>query len=272
MAEWYGQGFDPEAYKKERAAGGTGTGGGRDQYNQDRFFIKEGEEKHGIFLTDLKDGYKITEHMLWDNSEGRPYYMPCLRRCAHPGKCFPCEHNSYSVPNLGLTLIDREGYVIKKGEKAGQIVKNVKKLFMIPSKYIELFMRKAQDAKGLRCKEFKIFRSSKQDSRLGNDWTFTHEITAEEFTREKIDTTPIDYLKIVPVMTYISQQEFIDAHPGIVFKENEKAVQPPSDATEHTSAPPASAPSAATGAPPPPSDDDVPYEQGAEHEAGYPPF
>lgn len=271
MADWYGQGFDPEAYKKERAAGGTGTGGGRDQYNQDRFFIKENEEKHGIFLTDLKDGFKLTEHMLWDNSEGRPYYMPCLRRCAHPGKCFPCEHNSYSVPNLGLTLIDRDGYVIKKGEKKGQIVKNVKKLFLIPSKYIELFIRKSQDAKGLKFKEFKIFRSSKQDSRLGNDWTFTREVPAEEFARDKIDTTPIDYAKIVPVFTYLSQQEFIDAHPGIVFKDKETGGQPPSDATEHTSPPPANASPAAQDAPPPPQDDDVPYDQGEDTEH-YPPF
>jgi hypothetical protein len=210
--------------------------------------------------------------MLWDTHEGRPYYMPCLRRCEHPAKCYPCEHNSYSVPNLGLTIIDRDGYVIKKGEKKGQIVKNVKKLFLIPSKYLELFIRKAQDANGsLKFKEFKIFRSSKQDSRLGNDWTFIREVPAEEFTREKIDTTPIDYKKIVPVFTYLAQQEFIDAHPGIAFKEREAESAPPSDATEHTSSPPPSAPPAGADAPPPPSDDDVPYDQ-SEHESGYPPF
>lgn len=262
---WFGYGFNPNEYKAPSGEKKESGGGKQDAYNRWRFYVKVGEERTIMFLNNLHDGFKLTEHSAYNPDERKVVNFPCLKygKDGATAPCWLCDNGSRPYQELVLSIIDKTGYVGKHGENAGKLIQNVKKLFVIPYAKIDLFMRKEailkqQGNEGLKFQEFQVLRTTKQTSSLGEDFTVIRKVAAEELSKLKIDATPFNCAEIVPfsTTTFESQKQFFMENPGYAYKPKAKTV---------AFVPVTQAPAAA-------ADDSIHYDSTESTTDGLPPF
>jgi hypothetical protein len=277
-SNWSGVGFDPDSYQKGSAGAGR-SGGTGDTYDKSRFFTGIGDEKLIIFLHDLRGCARAVEHEIWNPDEGtrgKPHHLLCRKYLEGIDKrCLPCDKQSKPGRVLVMSVLDVNGFTIKKAGEPDKEFKNLKRLFIIPYPMIDLFVRKEKDAGGsLKMKKFKIYRSRKNTSRLGEDFTFIGPASEDELKAQGIDYTPFDYIKIIPVetSTYEYQLEFDAAYPNAIYERKKKDGAAPSPASTPASSP---KPQAQAPTPPPQADPDENIHYDESTDAGqqsYPPF
>lgn len=279
---WFGQGFDADSYQK---GGGQPKQGGMpsaDTYNRSRFFAAVGTEKHVIFLHDLKDCMQLAEHELWDPDvppRGKPVHMVCRKYLdkAIDKRCLACDKKSKPGRVLLMSIIDVDGFVIRKTGEPDKEIKNLKRLFVIPYPMITLFINKQKDAGGsLRLKKFRINRYRQNSSRLGEDFTLLGTASEEELKAQSVDYAPYEYDKIVPVLSYEGQLELDAIHPNAVYERSKK--DGASAATPSQTQTPRPLVQPASRVPPvaqrdQPQEDSIDYGENQQGEnSAYPPF
>lgn len=275
---WFGYGFDPEQHGKGGTSGGGGGSGSSDTYNKSRFFTLVGEGKPIIFLHNLKECLQFVEHDIWDPDSNRPYHLICRRYLNGIDKrCLACEKGSKPHRVLVMSVIDKKGFILKKPGEPDKEFKNLKRLFIIPYPMIELFVRKEKSAGGLKLKEFEVFRSRKQTSRLGDDFNFVKAVSEDELKAQNVDFAPFDYSKVIPIegSTYESQLHFEQAFPNASWVQGKKdasALSTPSAPLSRPSLPDTAQPQAPAALPP--AEENISYDEGQSEDAPqtYPPF
>lgn len=226
---WFGRGFVPTKYQPPPDVGGP-----QDTYNRGRWFVRQGEEKKILFLEDLADGFQIVEHPTWDTKKDQPWFFPCPQYFAEKKRCWLHEQGAPVIRMLFLSVIDRYGYVPKRGPNAGKHITNVKRIFPIPERLLPLFIRRDRHCKGLKFQECDVTRVDRF-AKLGDDWTPVRKYTMEELAKEKIDVKSFDWEKIIPLSITAEQQEqFFRDNPSVTWKtmkergeDNEGVEEPP---------------------------------------------
>lgn len=178
-----------EWYDKDSTTGSSDDGEIR------RFFMKPGEERKLIFLTDAETPQPVWEHKVFHKGTKMPSFHTCLRESE--GNCPLCDWHSEhgKVParkTLFMTVIDVEGFVSNRTQKA---YTNLKRLYAITSSSsIELLGKRVNrlidGGKNLRGAQFMIGRTTNDKSPAsGDDFEYLEHIDLDTLE----DTAEYDY-------------------------------------------------------------------------------
>lgn len=219
-SKWFGKGFSPAHYQPPADVGGS-----QDVYNRGRVLVPKNSEKKILFLENLSDGFKLVEHRLWERrgESGRPWFFPCIRAAFPEKSCYFCDNNAAAFRMLFITCIDRHGYVARRGPNAGKQITNIKRIFPIFYRTLGVFITREKKVGGFKLMEFDILRADTPNM-LGDEYTprmvgdRIARYTLEELAREKIDTKPFEWEKVIPFDVNADQQkQFVEEHPGVTW-------------------------------------------------------
>jgi len=251
---WDGPGLGDD-YKPQSRVGGNRRG-----LYDSRWFIRNGETKHLLFLGNINSEYgrRLIEHSAW-NPVGNPRVpvFPCLAvqrktcwLCAPGEGRPPCPRGAHYL----VQVVNRDGYTPKTGPNAGKLVKNPRSLLVLfesqKGSEVDLFRRRDAAQSGLAGCEFKIEKSV---ARLGDDWTLIRKWTPEELKREGIDTNVVPWETAIPTITSDDQARYFAENPSATWGDRKSdGTSRPAPAAEPTVYPD-------TDSAPPPNADDIPF-------------
>ena len=162
-----------------------------------RYWMKSGTSNKIVFITE-EPQVVLWEHQIKLGKEYRNW-CTCLRHLSV--QCPLCEiaDQRVKLSKAGVfTIIDRSEYEIKKGDRAGEVVKDTKRLLMAKQSTWELIGRRAKKLKekgfGLRGAEFTVTRGTTEKSpSVGDDFEFEGIVDLATFK----DATEFDYEELL---------------------------------------------------------------------------
>lgn len=167
-----------------------------------RFWMPEGADRRITFLDgELDSDGMLDINMLYEHGirlNGNIENFVCTADIDQTQPCPICEkgeHNSF----VGvMTIIDHTEHTIKKGPKAGQVVKNTKKLFVAKQATLKQLTKLAQKRGGLAGCTFDVSRTGDREPGVGNQFDFhekfdSYEEMAEAFGMKIEDLQPANY-------------------------------------------------------------------------------
>lgn len=162
-----------------------------------RFFLKKGESRKIIFLTNGDDSPCIWEHEVL--VDGRYQTVTCLKS-AEGQQCPLCEQaekigkgRRYSA--MFFTILDTTEWT----DKGGKTHSNEKKMLVAKKDIVSKIKRKKEklekDGSSLRGAVFEVFRSNSDKSpRVGDEFEFSGVVNLEEYAaKHGCDITNFDY-------------------------------------------------------------------------------
>lgn len=188
-----------------------------------RFYLKDGEERKVTFLDGtldedgMLDDTRFYQHMVQHNGSWTNYV--CTADVDKTQPCPICERGNDFRPSLVgvLTVIDHTPHTIKNGPKAGQIIKDQRKLYVAKKGTIQHLAKLAGKRGGtLAGCTFDISRTGDKEPGVGNQFDFVEqhgsiEELMEAFGISAEDCQPANYMDEI---TYYSPQELIDLGVG----------------------------------------------------------
>lgn len=166
-----------------------------------RFWMNQGEERKITFLdgelddNGLLDILSYKEHGLKVN--GRFTQFVCLEDIT--GVCPICESGDRASLVGVFTVIDHTPYQIQKGEKAGQVVKDQRKLFVAKRGTLKILQKTAQKRDGLAGCTFDVNRTGDKSPQVGDMFEFIEKRSLPELVKAYGEAAqPADYQKEVP--------------------------------------------------------------------------
>lgn len=166
---WFGRGFVPGSYKPPED-----TQQQRDIYDPwRRFKVRVGEKRNVVYIDGLEDGMRYIEHFgIIDlaghnppHTYGKKIVFPCLKGLGKP--CWLCDSKCPMTRAIAITALDCDGYT----KKTGEIVRNIKKLFVVYEREIPFFKDKSAGINGLKASIWKVGRYNKMGTTLGDDYS-----------------------------------------------------------------------------------------------------
>jgi hypothetical protein len=165
---------------------------------EDRLYLKQGETRLIVFLTEGTDSIGIWEHQVYINGSWRNW-ATCLQSIGKACKlCQYAEENDkyrrYKAQYF--SVIDETGWKDKKGNwhRPNRVMIPAKKqtVELLQRRYLSLL----EDGKGLKGARFEVFRSTAQQSAsVGTDWTFKKHVDLDDFV--DISTAEHDFATLL---------------------------------------------------------------------------
>ena len=182
-----------------------------------RFYLKVGEERAITFLDgDLDDEgvlnmFSFNEHNLQVAGEWKQFV------CVSDTEICPLCNSGNKPRFVGvLTVIDHTPYEIKKGPKAGQIIKNQRKLFVATFQTVERLRHFASKRGGLRGWKIEVSRLQDKDPAVGSTFQFENQTSPEKLVELYAENgVPADYSQEI---AYLSAKELLGLGLGSAAK------------------------------------------------------
>lgn len=158
-----------------------------------RFWMPKGANTKLVFLTD-EPRVVIWEHQIKLRDDYRNW-ATCLRHLKIDCPLCQVTHPNIKTYRVGMfTVIDRTVYTIKKGDRAGEEVKDQKRLLAVKGVSWEILALRAkkrhEKGESLRGAQFDVTRGKGEKSHnIGDDFEFDCMADLAEFK----DTTELDY-------------------------------------------------------------------------------
>lgn len=185
-----------------------------------RFWMPDGADRRITFLDgDLDSDGMLDINMLYEHGvrlNGNIENFVCTADIDQTQPCPICEKGEYNSFVGVLTIIDHTEHTIKKGAKAGQKVKNTKKLFVAKQATLKQLTKLAQKRGGLAGCTFDVSRTGDREPGVGNQFDFhekydSYEEMAQAFGMNVEDLQPANYEE---ELRYRTPEELVELGVG----------------------------------------------------------
>lgn len=184
-----------------------------ENYDFNRFFLKEGEEKTIVFMDGVLnasgaiDAIGWYEHFDFNAAQKKGNRYVCLADEETGTVCPICQSGNDRMLVFGLTVLDRTGYI-----KDGKPVKNIVRQFVFSNNtYVMLQKFAKSQPTGLRGMQFEVSRTGSKKPRVGDVFVplpnrvdidkLIAQLKAVKGADYSRTGLPFDYTKIVKPMT-----------------------------------------------------------------------
>lgn len=185
-----------------------------------RFYIKQGEDRRITFLDGdineegMVDAATFWEHVVPMNGGWANFVCTAEEDASQP--CPLCAAGNQKRLVGALTVIDHTDYKIKNGPKAGEVIKNQRKLFVATRQQLAVLKSLAEKRGGLAGCTFDVIRIGEKSSNTGSQFDFVEKFDSGQELCEKYglteeDIQPANYQEEI---TYRSPEELIELGLG----------------------------------------------------------
>jgi len=185
-----------------------------------RFYMKEGEDRRITFLDgDINEEGMVDAATFWEHvvpMNGGYANFVCTAEQDPSQPCPLCAMGNKPRLVGALTIIDHTDYKIKNGPKAGEILKNQRKLFVATRQSLALLKKLAEKRGGLAGCTFDVTRIGDKSANTGTQFEFVEKFDSGQELCEKYglaeeDVHPANYEEEI---VYRSPEELIELGLG----------------------------------------------------------